>query len=370
MGYRFLHPKHRHNITKIIFFGIIWLIFGVLYTLIEKGILGEATFYPSTGNSYEFSTSFFFTAISSSIMGLVLGAIEVLFLNKKFASISFGRKIFYKTSVYFISICLFLISLIFIVNSHRLNLSVFHVEVIRSVFLFIKDFVFISILLYIAVIIGIALFISEIGDNIGQGVLKNFFLGKYHTPVIEDRIFMFIDMKSSTTIAEKLGHLKYYELLNDYYADLTKAILETSGEIYQYVGDEVVVSWLVDSGLDALSCIDCYFMCKKIIKENSKYYVKKFNMVPDFKAGIHVGSITTGELGVIKKEIVFTGDILNTTSRIQGECNKYSVDILISEDLKMLLPSDHHYSFSEIGSFILRGKTKEIKLLTVFEKPS
>jgi len=90
-------------------------------------------------------------------------------------------------------------------------------------------------------------------------------------------------------------------------------------------------------------------------------------MVPDFKAGIHVGSITTGELGVIKKEIVFTGDILNTTSRIQGECNKYSVDILISEDLKMQLPSDHRYTLREIGSFILRGKTKEIKILTVYE---
>jgi len=241
------------------------LIFGILYTLIEKGILGEATHYPSTGNSYEFSTSFFFTAISSSIMGLVLGAIEVLFLNRMFASISFGRKIFYKTSVYFISICLFLLSLIIIVNSHRLNLPFFHVDVIRSVFLFINNFVFFSILLYIAVIIEIALFISEIGDNIGQGVLKYFFLGKYHTPVIEDRIFMFIDMKSSTTTAERLGHLKYYELLNDYYSDLPKAILETSGEIYQYVGDEVVVSWLVDRGIDGLSCIDCFFMCKKLL---------------------------------------------------------------------------------------------------------
>lgn len=370
MGYRFLHPKHRHNITKIIFFAIIWLIFGMLYTLIEKGIMGEATYYPSTGNLYEFSTSFFFTAISSFIMGLVLGSMEVLFLSKMFSHRSFGKKIFYKTSIYLISICLFLLLSVTITNSLRLNLPFYNIEVIRTVFLFLNNFVFFSLLIYIAVIIGIALFISEIGDNIGQGVLKNFFLGKYHTPVIEDRIFMFIDMKSSTTIAEKLGHLKYYELLNDYYADLTKAILETSGEIYQYVGDEVVVSWLVDSGLDALSCIDCYFMCKKIIKENSKHYVNKFNMVPDFKAGIHVGSITTGELGVIKKEIVFTGDILNTTSRIQGQCNKYSVDILISEDLKLQLPTDHNYTFSEIGSFILRGKTKEIKLLTVYEKPS
>ena len=370
MAYKFLHPKHRHNVNKILFFGIVWLIFGMLYSLLEKGILGEVTHYPSTGNYYDFSTSFFFTTLSSFIMGLVLGAIEVLFLNNMFGKRSFGQKILYKTIIYLISICLFLLSLVVITNSHRLNLPFFDAEVIKTVFLFINNFVFLSIVLYIAVIMGITLFISEISDNIGQGVLKNFFMGKYHTPLIEDRIFMFLDMKSSTTIAEKLGHLKYYQLLNDYYADLTKAILETSGEIYQYVGDEVVVSWLVDRGITNLSCINCYFMCKKIINENSKSYYKKYNVVPDFKVGIHVGSITTGEIGVIKKEIVFTGDILNTTSRIQGECNKYFVDILISEDLKLQLPSDHHYIYREIGSFKLRGKKKEIKLLTVSENQS
>ena len=370
MAYKYLHPKHRHNVNKILFFGIVWLIFGMLYSLLEKGILGEVTYYPSTGNYYDFSTSFFFTTLSSFIMGLVLGAIEVLFLNNMFSKKSFGQKILFKTFIYLISICLFLLSLVVVTNSHRLNLSFFDAEVIKTVFLFINNFVFLSIVLYIAVIIGITLFISEVSDNIGQGVLKNFFMGKYHTPLIENRIFMFLDMKSSTTIAEKMGHLKYYQFLNDYYADLTKAILETSGEIYQYVGDEVVVSWLADRGITNLSCIDCYFLCKKIINKNSKAYYSKYKVVPDFKVGIHVGSITAGEIGVIKKEIVFTGDILNTTSRIQGECNKYTVDNLISEDLKLLLPSDHHYTIREIGSFKLRGKMNEIKLLTVSENQS
>lgn len=180
MVYRLLHPKHRHNINKILLFGTFWLIFGMLYSLLEKGILGEATHYPSTGNYYDFNTSFFFTAISSSIMGLVLGAIEVIFLNKMFANRSFGKKIIYKTNIYLISICFFLLSLVIITNSHRLNLPFFHAEVFRTVFLFINNFVFLSILLYITVIIGITLFISEISDNIGQGVLKNFFMGKYH----------------------------------------------------------------------------------------------------------------------------------------------------------------------------------------------
>jgi len=367
MSFNFLHPKHRRNVNKIILFGIVWFVFGMLYSLLEKGILGELNHYPSTGNHYDFNTSFFFTSIGSLIMGLIMGASEVLYLSSIFGKRSFGQKIVYKTIIYLAAICFFLILLTGIMNSYRLNASLFDTEVIQTGFLFFYNFVFLSIVLYIGTIIGVSLFISEISDNIGQGVLKNFFIGRYHTPLVEERIFMFLDMKSSTTIAEKLGHLKYYQLLNDYYADLTKAILDTSGEIYQYVGDEVVVSWLIDKGLHNSNCLECFFLSKEIFKESSESYFRKYNVVPEFKAGLHLGSITTGEIGVIKKEIIFTGDVLNTTARIQGKCNEHRVDILISEDLKKQLPSDYSYTYREIGSCKLRGKNEEVKLLTVSE---
>ena len=367
MAFNFLHPKHRRNVNKIILFGIIWFVFGILYSLLEKGILGELNHYPSTGNRYDFNTSFLFIGLSSFITGLIMGIIEILFLSNMFGKKSFGQKIFYKTIIYLMSICFFLISISAIMNSYRLNVTFFDTEVIQTMLLFFYNFAFWSIAIYMATIIGITLFISEISDNIGQGVLKNFFIGKYHTPLLEERIFMFLDMKSSTTIAEKLGHLKYYQLLNDYYADLTKAVLETSGEIYQYVGDEVVVSWLIDKGLNNSNCLNCFFLSREIIKENSESYFKKYNVVPGFKAGFHLGSITTGEIGVIKKEIIFTGDVLNTTARIQGKCKEHRVDILISEDLKIQLPSDYPYTYKEIGLCKLRGKIEEVKLLTVSE---
>lgn len=367
MAFNFSHPKHHRNFNKIFLFGIIWFVFGVLYSLLEKGILGELNHFPSTGNPYDFNTSLFFTSLSSFIMGLIMGIFEISYISKMFDKRPFGQKIFFKTIIYLTSICLFLILLTPIMNSYRLNVSLFDPEVIQSMLSFFYNFAFWSVVLYIATIIGIALFIFEISDNIGQGVLKNFFIGKYHTPRVEKRIFMFLDMKSSTTIAEKLGHLKYYQLLNDYYADLTKAILETSGEIYQYVGDEVVVSWLIDKGLNNSNCLNCYFLSKEILKKSSESYSLKYSVVPEFKAGFHLGSITTGEIGVIKKEIIFTGDVLNTTARIQGKCNEHRVEILISEDLKIQLPSDSPYTYREIGSCKLRGKNEEVKLLTVSE---
>ena len=73
---------------------------------------------------------------------------------------------------------------------------------------------------------------------------------------------MFLDMKSSTTIAESLGHVKYFEMLKEYYSDLSDPIIKYSGEIYQYVGDEIVVSWKLKNGLQNNNCIQCFFAMK------------------------------------------------------------------------------------------------------------
>ncbi len=88
-------------------------------------------------------------------------------------------------------------------------------------------------------------------------------------------------------------------------------------------------------------------------------------MVPGFKAGFHNGKVTTGEIGVVKKEIIFTGDVLNTTARIQSACNAYDVDILVSDDLIANLKTKDEYVLTDIGECELRGKDEKVKLQTV-----
>jgi len=54
---------------------------------------------------------------------------------------------------------------------------------------------------------------------------------------------MFLDIESSTQIAERLGDNRFYALLNQFFYDLTDAVIQTDGEIYEYVGDEVTIPW-------------------------------------------------------------------------------------------------------------------------------
>jgi adenylate cyclase len=218
---------------------------------------------------------------------------------------------------------------------------------------------------YMASIIVIAQFYSEISDRIGPGTLRNFFLGKYHHPVEEETIFMFLDMKSSTTIAEKLGHVKYFELLKDYFFDLSDAVIEYAGTIYQYAGDEMIVYWNLKDGLKKYNCIECFFAMKRALEKQGETYHNKFGLVPGFKAGLHFGRVTAGEIGSLKKEIIFTGDVLNTSARIQGLCNQFDAELLVSEDLAKLLRLPATYAVRSVGENLLKGRSKAMALFAI-----
>ena len=176
---------------------------------------------------------------------------------------------------------------------------------------------------------------------------------------------MFLDMKSSTSIAEQMGHKKYFELIKKYYSDMTNPILNTEGDIYQYVGDEIVVSWIEKKGIHDNSCIECFRQISESIRQQSETYLEEFGLIPQFKAAFHLGEVTTGEIGIIKKDIIYTGDVLNTTARIQAECNKYDAEMLLSEELYEKLTPGEHFNGSEIGELQLRGKQYPTKLYSL-----
>ena len=187
---------------------------------------------------------------------------------------------------------------------------------------------------------------------------------KYHKPIVENRIFMFLDMKSSTTIAEALGHIKYFNLLQTYYDIMSDPIINSYGEVYQYIGDEIVISWELERGLENANCIRCFFDIHDNLLAHREKLMAKFGFEIGFKAGIHFGEVTTGEVGALKKEIVFTGDVLNTTARIQSHCNTLQSDLLISEALKKVLPKSK-YSFKTKGEISLKGRNKKEELINV-----
>src|SRR5690349_1744348 len=290
-----LSPKTRRNILRIVPFGIIWFAFSIIYTLLEKGLLGDLDHYPSTGNPYNFERNILVTPVAALITGLFIGTLEILYFNKWFSQKSFTRKILYKSTVYLVILLLFTIALSLAANFVQLKTSVFSRQVWTNVWTFVSHYSFISVLVYMVAAILVSQFYAEVSESIGHEALNNFFTGKYYQPIEEERIYMFLDMRSSTTIAEKLGHVKYFQMLREYYTDLSEPVIKYSGVIYQYVGDEMIVSWDLKKGLQNGNCIHCFFAMKGALGKDEEKYRQRFGLLPQFKAAFHCGRVTTGE---------------------------------------------------------------------------
>jgi adenylate cyclase len=337
--------RYQIKIRRVINLTLFWVFAGIFFVIIEYLLIHPASQINDIKNltpavhiySYDFWRSISETILAAIIAGLSIGAFEIFYFQEYFRTKPFGYTVFIKSLIYsFAMIVLIVVGLLFD-QSFNAGKSIFHPEVIKGVAIYLTGSgVWAFVIYWTAIIILTQIFIL-MRDSFGYGVLPNFILGRYNKPKEEKRIFMFLDLKSSTTIAEKLGHIQYHNLLNDFFDGTMK------------------------NGIENENCLRCFFSIGDKIKSNSTRYVEKFGLVPDFKAGLHCGNVTIGEVGVIKKEIVFTGDVLNTTARIEELCNTYGVKLLTSKKLLDLLQIEKRYSMKKIDEVTLRGKkTKNI----------
>ena len=207
-----------------------------------------------------------------------------------------------------------------------------------------------SFLLYLVVI-----FLSQLNSLLGPGVLLRFVTGRYHHPRRERRIFMFVDIEDSTELAKNLSLEHYYGLVNDFFRDVAGPVLDSRGEIYEYVGDEVVISWKYEAGVRDANCVRAFFEIEKAVWKQSEQYLNRYGAVPAFKAGLHEGEVITAEMGGSKKVIAFNGEVLNVTARIQGQCNRLQRRLLASQQLvdQLKIPGD--VTPQSMGLIELRG---------------
>lgn len=217
----------------------------------------------------------------------------------------------------------------------------------------------------------LALLISAVGQvsrKMGPGVLWHWISGRYHEPSEEPRIFMFLDLKDSTTLAERLGNLEFSALVRDFFADLTGPITQTRGEVSHYIGDEAVLTWTMPRGTKDANCVRCFFLFEDALAARATYYRGRYGLVPEFKAGMHCGLVVATEVGEVKSEIVYHGDVLNTTARIQDATGALGRRLLASETLVQVL-GEVPYGLEALGEQRFKGKLESVGVYGIARQP-
>ena len=359
-----VQSKLKGQLKKIAWITLFWVLVNTLQFFTFYSTLLHLDYDLTGVNLFGYFKGSIFTGM---VAGLVGGGLIVLYWEKWLRTKSYGSSLLHIFSSY--TAAYFIVAIIgqLYVNASQLNVTFYHSRAFEATWADIASLNILNSYLFWLVVVIITLIALLVNDKYGPGVFVSFLLGKYFHPRREERIFMFLDLRGSTTIAEKLGEDRYFAFLKDVFKDVTPGILNSKGEIYQYVGDEIVISWKAHLGIKNANSLQCFFTIRELLLKRAPYYNGHYDgIVPEFKAGLHHGHVMAGEIGIVKREIAYSGDVLNTTARIQSKCNDLGVDLLISGNLldKLVLGSAPFEPIM-VGEMALRGKQQPVTLYTV-----
>ncbi|MEQ9405569.1 MAG: adenylate/guanylate cyclase domain-containing protein [Cyclobacteriaceae bacterium] len=293
------------------------------------------------------------------VSGLLFGTLDYLIEKKIYKYVSLGKALLIG-SISFLLLVFLLATFALLIFTQITNLE-FNPTTYGE-FMFSKEMILLVFYFFLVAILTDIF--KQIDKKLGPGNLWRMIIGEFYQPKEDERIFMFLDLKSSTAIAEKLGHIKYSRLIQDCFHDL-RVVEKFNAEVYQYVGDEAVLTWQKEMGLTNSNCLRAFFEFRSKLISRSKYYLDKYGLIPEFKAGLNIGEIVIAEVGEIKTEIAYHGDTINTAARIQEQCNTHQKSLLISEELNQNLRLDNGFSSSLVGDILLKGKSSKVNIYSV-----
>jgi adenylate cyclase len=319
-------------------------------------VLGTSVKYPYAENVFSayLLRSVILLFLTALMAWLLLVELRVRFRNY---SLLGGWSI--KTLLLLLVAC-FALTFIFVSHFVIIKEYTFQAAFVELRYYFEHSVFFVDSLISWLVIILITQIVIEVDQKYSPGVFWEILTGKYMLPRTEKRIIMFLDLKDSTPIAEQLGHVRYFSFIKDFIYYVSSAVLENDGYIYQYVGDEVVVTWRYKKN-NILKSINTVILARRILQHVSDYFRRKYGMAPEFRVGLHIGEVTMGEIGVIKKDIAISGEAMNITARIRTACSELNQKFIVSQAF-----FDSHvlksWQGESLGEIVLKGVEEPVQL--------
>jgi adenylate cyclase len=174
--------------------------------------------------------------------------------------------------------------------------------------------------------------------------------GKYMTQSVMDHLLggkvalggeilkvtiLFSDIRSFTTISEKMDPQSLVALLNEYFTEMVGIVMQEGGVVDKYIGDAIMAVFgaPVPKPDDAVNAVRAAVRMRQALEElNVRLEARG---VPRLRTGIglHTGEVVAGNIGSEKRmEYTVIGDSVNLASRLESNTKELGVNVLISDD--------------------------------------
>lgn len=173
---------------------------------------------------------------------------------------------------------------------------------------------------------------------------------------------LFSDIRSFTSISEKLSANELKAMLNEYFSPITQSIFEHQGTIDKYVGDMVMAFWgaPLDDPNHAENAVIGGFDMLKITAELRQHFIAKDWPAIHVGIGINTGNMNVGDMGSeYRRAYTVLGDAVNLGSRLEGLTKFYGLEFLVSEYTKAQCPN---ILFRPVDKVKVKGKDKAVAI--------
>jgi len=215
------------------------------------------------------------------------------------------------------------------------------------------------------VAVAVMVMLFQAAGLVGYRTFRALLLGRYRRPSAERRFFLFVDVVGSTAIAERLGALDAHHFLAAVFSAVAEPIERCRGEIHQYVGDEIVITWVEADGVADARALRCFFAMGAALAANADRFFERFGVRPELRAALHLGEVIAGEVGQVRRAIVFHGDVMNTTARLEQATREVGCVFIASAQALAAVGPLPDIRSRDLGALALRGRVEPIHAFCV-----
>jgi adenylate cyclase len=206
-------------------------------------------------------------------------------------------------------------------------------------------------------------FVMQVSNLLGPRTLISFFTGRYHEPLQENRFVLFVDIAGSTGLAERLGGIGIHRFLDRTFRLLNGPVVDYQGEILGYVGDELIVTWPEKAGAVDARPLRCFVAMREALARAAPRFARDFGAAPEIRGSLNFGPVIVGEIGDIKRAIVFNGDTMNIAARLEELSRTVDGGFLASRAAIERFDRATPHGLRNLGAMPIRGRADAIEVM-------
>jgi adenylate cyclase len=199
---------------------------------------------------------------------------------------------------------------------------------------------------------------TTFGKYMTAAVMEHLLAGKVSLGGASIKVtILFTDIRSFTTISERMDPQQLVGLLNEYFSEMVGIVMQEDGVVDKYIGDAIMAVFgaPVPKADDPINAVRAAVRMRKALQELNKRLEERG--VPTLRTGIgiHTGEVVAGNIGSEKRmEYTVIGDAVNLASRLESNTKDLGVNVLVSEDTYEL--TKHIAEYRPVKEITVKGR--------------